>query len=225
MIRVQNLQLISSWLQKNAVVCFIWSNDAAWTIVKSVYTVMAMKAIKCVVVGDGSVGKTSLLITYANGAYPELYIPPVLDSYSVTIIVDNQTIKLELWDTAGQEDYDRLRPLSYPNTDVFIVCFSLDNPASLSTVRTKWCPEVYHYCPNVPIILLGTKQDLVISNLGEKHVTFYQAVQMKKEVGAIRYIECSAIKQLGLSEVFECAVRAALLPVKKQKKRKGCIIL
>jgi hypothetical protein len=52
-------------------------------------------------------------------------------------MVDGKTISLGLWDTAGQEDYDRLRPLSYPQTDVFLICFSLVSPPSFENVKTK----------------------------------------------------------------------------------------
>merc|ERR1711884_577940 len=62
-----------------------------------------------------------------------------------------------LWDTAGQEDYDRLRPPSYPDTDVILMCFSIDSPDSLENIPEKWTPEVKHFCPNVPIILVGNK--------------------------------------------------------------------
>lgn len=77
------------------------------------------------------------------------------DNYSAPMVVDGVQVSLGLWDTAGQEDYDRLRPLSYPQTDVFLICFSVASPSSFENVTSKWYPEIKHHCPDAPIILVG----------------------------------------------------------------------
>ena len=121
--------------------------------------------VKLVVVGDGAVGKTSLLMTYCKDEFPTEYLPTVFDNYSTDLVVDMRQVKLTLWDTAGQEAYDKMRPLSYPDTDVFLVCFSIVNEDSLENVERKWVPELRH--PSMvnrwgrsPILLVGLKQDL-----------------------------------------------------------------
>jgi small GTP-binding protein len=80
------------------------------------------------------------------------------------IVVDGEPVNIGLWDTAGQDEYDRLRPHSYPNTDVILVCFSLVSQTSFDNVRYKWYPEIAFHCPNTPLKLIGTMQDLVDSN-------------------------------------------------------------
>src|ERR1044072_3632466 len=85
---------------------------------------------KLVIVGDGACGKTCLLIVFSKGTFPEIYVPTVFENFVSTIMVDGKNIELALWDTAGQEDYDRLRPLSYPDAHVVLICFSIDSPDS-----------------------------------------------------------------------------------------------
>ena len=73
----------------------------------------------------------------------------VFDNYAVTVMIGKESYTLGLFDTAGQEDYDRLRPLSYTCMDVFLLCFSTTViPSSFENVRDKWASEIKHYCPN-----------------------------------------------------------------------------
>ncbi|KAM9393193.1 ras-related C3 botulinum toxin substrate 1-like [Pholidichthys leucotaenia] len=182
-----------------------------------------MRSIKCVVVGDRDAAKTHLLKSYTTSASLEEF-----DNYTTSVLVDGKPVILGLSDTAADEDYDRLRPLSYPETDVFLICFSLVSPTSFEKVRTKWYPEVRHYCPNTPIILVGTKLDLrddkdTIEKLKEKKlfpVTYEQGLTMAKEIGSAKYLECSALTKHGLNTVFDEAILAAVGPPEVRKRRK-----
>mmetsp|Transcript_123608 Transcript_123608/g.174215 ORF Transcript_123608/g.174215 Transcript_123608/m.174215 type:complete len:200 (-) Transcript_123608:12-611(-) len=199
---------------------------------------MAMQSIKLVVVGDGAVGKTCLLISYTSNSFPQEYVPTVFDNYSANVMVDGKTVSLGLWDTAGQEDYDRLRPLSYPQTDVFLVCFSIVSPTSFQNVKTKWVPEVKHHCPDTKLILVATKLDLredkeQVERLKEKGlepITVGEGESLAKEIGAEAYKECSALTQRGLKHVFDEAIKAVICPAKSGGKGKksgggGCSVL
>ena len=193
---------------------------------------MATRGIKLVVIGDGAVGKTCLLIAYANNRFPEDYIPTVFDNYVVNLTAGDQTIELGLWDTAGQEEYDRLRPLSYANANVFLVCFSVVNPVSFENVSAKWFPEVMHFCPEVPQLLVGTKMDLrrdegtlnKLRQQSQQPITPEQGLELAKKIKAIRFMECSAKTGEGLKAVFDEAVKAVLF-APKSKKRGGCSLL
>merc|ERR1712154_695370 len=191
-----------------------------------------MKNIKCVVVGDGAVGKTCLLISYTTNAFPEEYIPTVFDNYSANVMVDGQPVSLGLWDTAGQEDYDRLRPLSYPQTDVFLCVFSVVSKTSLLNVKNKWIPEIREHCPGAPVLLVGTKSDLrddpdTQATLAHKNLTMVtpeEAETMRKQIKAVQYCECSALTQLGLKQVFDEATRESQ-KAREPIRKKRCVLL
>ncbi|XP_023233469.1 ras-related protein ced-10-like [Centruroides sculpturatus] len=171
------------------------------------------RPIKIVVVGDGTVGKTCLLISYTTNAFPkEEYVPTVFDNYSCTMSCDDVTVSLTLWDTAGQEAYERLRPLSYSGTDVFLLCFSVDNINSYENISTMWHPEIIHYCPRTPYILVGTKTDLRENGNGSNFVTKSMGRKMAAKIKAVKYVDCSAKLLEGVTEAFEEAVRAVLNP-------------
>lgn len=166
-----------------------------------------MQTIKCVVVGDGAVGKTCLLISYTTNKFPSEYVPTVFDNYAVTVMIGGEPYTLGLFDTAGQEDYDRLRPLSYPQTDVFLVCFSVVNPSSYENVKEKWVPEILHHCQKTPFLLVGTQIDLreetsTLDKLAKnklKPISPEQGEKLAKELKAVKYVECSALTQVILN--------------------------
>ncbi|KAK6308083.1 hypothetical protein J4Q44_G00213540 [Coregonus suidteri] len=198
----------------------------------SVTKTMAAIRKKLVIVGDGACGKTCLLIVFSKDQFPEVYVPTVFENYVADIEVDSKQVELALWDTAGQEDYDRLRPLSYPDTDVILMCFSIDSPDSLENIPEKWTPEVKHFCPNVPIILVGNKKDLrndehtrrELAKMKQEPVKPEEARDMANRINAFGYLECSAKTKDGVREVFEMATRAAL-QAKKRGKKNACLLL
>lgn len=193
---------------------------------------MAAIRKKLVIVGDGACGKTCLLIVFSKDEFPEVYVPTVFENYVADIEVDGKAVELALWDTAGQEDYDRLRPLSYPDTDVILMCFAIDSPDSLENIPEKWVPEVKHFCPNVPILLVGNKKDLrndpqtikELKSLKQEPVSTEDGQAMCQRIGAQGYLECSAKTKDGVRRIFETATQLAISK-KKKKSRSGCEVL
>ena len=191
---------------------------------------------KIVIVGDGSCGKTCLYIAFTQDRFPEEYVPRVFDTGIYTagdITVDGTTVEAGFWDTVGDEEYDRLRPLSYFDADVILMCFSIDSPKSLDKVFEKWAPDVRHFCPDVPIILVGNKKDLrnddnvkrELSKMKQEPVKNEEGSLMRERIKAYAYLECSAKTKEGVRDVFTTAVRAALMTkAERRNKRKCCIV-
>merc|ERR1712241_106412 len=186
------------------------------------------KNIKCVVVGDGAVGKTCLLTTYAENHFPHEYVPTVFDNFNTNVVVDGQHVNLNLWDTAGQEEYDRLRLLSYPQTDVVIICYNVGTPHSLRNVSAKWIYEVKEHIPNKPIMLVATQKDRRGDvNSGDGNMcTHAEGQKVATDLKLAKFMETSALKDPeGLRIVFEEACRLAMNPNQEQTRRSRCNLL
>ena len=175
---------------------------------------------KLVIVGDGYCGKTCLMTVISQGEFPTQYIPTIFENYVVDVQTENDEkwVKLQLWDTAGQEDYDRLRPLNYPDTDIVVICYSIDSRESLESITTKWYPEIEQYCPHIPCIIVGNKVDLRDENnnhKNNKYVSTEEGQKIADKIEAFGFFECSAKNQLGLSEFLQAAAVASLQPKKR----------
>ncbi|KZS94389.1 ras-domain-containing protein [Sistotremastrum niveocremeum HHB9708] len=173
---------------------------------------------KAVVCGDGACGKTSLLNVFTRGFFTQVYEPTVFENYVQDLTIDGQLVELSLWDTAGQEDFDRLRSLSYAETHVVMLCFSVDNPTSLENIETKWIDEIVEHCPGVKLVLVALKCDLRddrnvrdrLARYGKTTVQYEEGLAVARRIRASRYLECSAKHNRGVNEVFYESARVAI---------------
>lgn len=166
-------------------------------------------------------------LTFTNTYINTLHTRASLGAGSPQRLGRHSYTSQELWEGAPAPC-----DLSYPQTDVFLICFSLVSPASFENVRAKWYPEVRHHCPHTPILLVGTKLDLrddkdTIERLRDKKlapITYPQGLAMAREIGSVKYLECSALTQRGLKTVFDEAIRAVLCPPPVKKPGKKCTV-
>ncbi|XP_047433240.1 rho-related GTP-binding protein RhoU-like isoform X2 [Mugil cephalus] len=176
------------------------------------------RKVNCVLVGDGAVGKTSLVVSYTTNGYPTEYVPTAFDNFTVMVVVDGKPVRLQLCDMAGQDELERLRPLCYKNADVFLLCYSVVRPCSFRNLTNKWVPEIRQHCPGAPIVLVGTQVDLredvqVLIHLAqnqERPVGSDEGRQLALELGAVSFAECSALTQKNLKDTFDSAILASI---------------
>ncbi|CED85293.1 signal transducer [Phaffia rhodozyma] len=172
---------------------------------------------KLVVVGDGGCGKTCLLTVYAHDRFPVNYVPTVFENFVTQVQYESKVVELALWDTAGQEDFDRLRPLSYNDTDVVLIVFACNHRPSLENVKDKWHPEISHFLENTPLLLVCAKIDLrtdpqtlaLMAAQGTQPISRVEGEAVAREIGG-KYFECSSKTGVGVKQVFEGALKESL---------------
>ncbi|KAH0792743.1 ras-related C3 botulinum toxin substrate 3 [Histomonas meleagridis] len=173
-----------------------------------------VESVKCTVVGDSQIGKTSLIVTFCSGWFPKDYIPTETNNFSKTILFDDNPIDIRPFDTMSQEEYEEIRSITYEGTDVFIICFSLIEPKTLESVESKWIKEAHDFSEEAPIVLVGLKKDLRDSfvedpnNTELKPIPIKDGQAMKEKIGAYDYIECSCLTKSNIDKVFETALKA-----------------
>ena len=198
------------------------------------------QSIKVVVVGDGGIGKTCMLSAFTGGLVNPEYSPTIFDNLESFVYINGIGVKISLWDTAGQEGFQKIRSYSYYGADLFIICHSVVEPTSFRNIRDKWIPEIRHICPDTPLVIVGLKADLrrdveLFSQLLEQNVVPMSADTAEASaasLGSLRYFECSAYTRENLKEIFDYAFEEALkrAPARKKKKtikslkNKKCLI-
>ena len=179
-----------------------------------------LQRINCAFVGDPTTGKTSLIWRFLTGKYKDMQknITIGWEKSSKNLMVDGIPIELNVFDSSGLEDYDRLRQMFYPETDVFILCFSNISQVSFENIKSKWLPEVKNICSKTPLILVGTKCDLrddektvsILKKNNQVPGTFKSGWDLSKRICAEKYLECSALTGEGVKNVFEESIRSAV---------------
>lgn len=182
------------------------------------------RKIKCVLVGDQAVGKTSLAVSYSNDTFPAEYIPTAYDTYNVVVKVDGEPIQVEICDTAGEDELNPLRHLCYPGTDVFMLCFSVVKPSTFESAWTRWADELTRM--GASVVLVGTQADQrsstaikqLLHRSGQVPVSEAHAWNLADRLNA-PYVETSAKTCNQLKEAFDEAITLGL----KQKTKKRSI--
>lgn len=176
--------------------------------------------IKLVCVGDGGIGKTSLLMVYRDKVFPEAYVPTVFENYRCKVTVEGQEISVQMWDTAGQEELENIRTLSYSSTDIFMVCFAVNERSSYDNIPSKWLDEMLEHVSSPVMMIIGLKTDLRDSDPG--CLSPEDGKALAQQVGAVDYCECSAKNNVGVKEVFDKAILSAYERRTKGSGSNGC---
>ncbi|KAI6186143.1 hypothetical protein M3Y98_00100600 [Aphelenchoides besseyi] len=166
-------------------------------------------SLKIVIVGDAAIGKSCLISAHTNGYFSENYVPTAFEHYSIEALINGKQQTLYLSDTAGVSEFSAMRPLSYPDCDVFLVCYSVESIESLQHIKEKWIPEIRYFCPSTPILIVGNKKDLRSQEKSENLVPISVAEEYAKAFSSAQLIECSSKSRENIKVVFQSAIRVA----------------
>ncbi|KAA1113208.1 Rho GTPase [Puccinia graminis f. sp. tritici] len=185
------------------------------SIIDSISTFGQKKIIsrKTLVLGDESIGKTSLLHVYARDHFPQVFEPTVVENHTIDVLVGDQVVELSLWDNvdlSGQDEIGKAGPSSYANVHVILLCFSVDKPNSLTSTENKWLDQIIERCPGVKICMAALKCDLRddpetrahLAKQNQRPVDYEEGLATARRIRASRYLECSARQNRGVSEAF-----------------------
>ncbi|XP_068448202.1 rho-related GTP-binding protein RhoH [Clinocottus analis] len=182
---------------------------------------MEEMSVKCVLVGDSAVGKTALLVRFTSETFPDTYKPTVFENTGVEVYMDGVQISLGLWDTAGNDNFRQIRPRSYQQADVVLVCYSVANPNSMASVHNKWIAEVREHLPKVPVLIVATQTDLREAGVHRGScISAAEGRRLAHDVHAKGYLECSSLGNRGVQQVFEYAVRTVVTQARKRARRR-----
>ncbi|NXV96356.1 RHOA protein, partial [Calonectris borealis] len=191
---------------------------------------------KVTVVGDDRCGKTCLLFALRHEQLPKSYEPTLFDVYTIDTKVDGKEMKRILFDVAGKNEfsYQNLRSVFYKDTDVILMCFSVDRPDSQQNILDFWVPEIKLFCPTVPIILVATKTELrsdegikkKLTTPGNEPINTTEGKALAASMGAYAYLECSAKTKGGVDTALEIISQCALNEKRRRKRHyRRCRIL
>ncbi|KAJ8309508.1 hypothetical protein KUTeg_014382 [Tegillarca granosa] len=196
--------------------------------------VLRRNFIKCVVIGDDDVGKTSMLVSYATNRFPRKHVQPVFDNYAANLSIDGRQCHLQLIDTLEQDTHLDCRKHIFLGTDIFVVCFSCVKPDSFKNVEKKYVPEIRQQMgEDVPFILVSTQTDLredcsVLHELrrsGSEPISTAEGTKMARRLGAACYVECFPDLEKKVKRVINKAILSVICPKDSSVDVQGCTIL
>ncbi|MHA1377613.1 MAG: GTP-binding protein [Candidatus Helarchaeota archaeon] len=162
--------------------------------------------LKCIVVGDAAVGKTALSLRFAEGIFRDDYKVTIGVDFSIKMMnVYGFRVKLQVWDTGGQEQFSYIRPLYYTGASCGFIVFDKTKRVSFDHIG-KWVREVNVNRGNIPLILIGNKDDLP-----DQKVTTEEGKKLANNLGII-YFDTSAKSGKSVDLVFKTLVRMVLDP-------------